>query len=167
MKLHKILSNAGLLRAVTICAIIAFAFLAHTTADSGTHDIFMTPTVHAAEPNSSTGIVPCGRETDNPETENDETNRCSFCHLALIANNLVLFFFSIASLLAVLMFIVAAFMYVFVGANPVSKNQAKEAAMNVVKGYLIVFVAWLIVDFVLSAWGFIDPLGGSWSVVCE
>ncbi len=164
-RLRKIFSDRSILLPAAFCAMMICALSVHAAA--GSSDLSMMPTAHAAEPGTSGGIVPCGRETDNPDTANDETARCTLCHLALIANNVILFFFSIASVTAVLMFMVAAFMYVFVGANPVAKNQAKGAAMNVVKGYLAVFTAWLIVDFVLSAWGFIDPLGGSWSVVCE
>lgn len=162
MRLYRIFSDRHVRWAAIFCAIAALGYAGHSTADS----FSFVPTVHAA-PDTSGGIVPCGRETDNPNTENNETDKCTLCHLALIANNTILFFFSIASILAVLMFIVAALMYLFVGANPVAKNQAREAAMNVVKGYLVVFTAWLIVDFVLSAWGFIDPLGGTWSVVCD
>lgn len=159
-------SKTDVLRMLTVFAVMAFVFFLPAVIDTVTGDFSTVPVAHAA-PDTSGGIVPCGREADNPETENNETDKCTLCHLALIGNNVILFFFSIASVLAVLMFMVAAFMYVFVGANPVAKNQAKEAAMNVVKGYLVVFVAWLIIDFVLSAWGFIDPLGGEWSVVCE
>lgn len=123
--------------------------------------------VAAGAPSTTGGLVPCGRTNDNPDTENNETDQCSLCHLAFIANNVVLFFFGIASVMALLAFVIAGFLYILTGANPASKTQAKAAIENIVKGYIIVFCSWLIIDFVLSAWGYIDPLGGEWSVVCS
>jgi|GEM_PF-3326380 hypothetical protein len=160
--------NNILIKTAALGIVLVAAFSMGNLSGAGTVSpagLFDISAAHAAPPTDS-GIVPCGREVDNPKTENDETDKCTLCHLALIANNLILFLFSIASITAVLMFIIAGLMYIFVGANPVAKNQAKEAAMGIVKGYMVVFTAWLIVDFILSAWGFIDPLGGTWNVVC-
>lgn len=117
-------------------------------------------------PNTTGGIVPCGRNADNPETANDETKECSLCHLAYLANNLILFLFSIASVTALLALVIAGFLYISAGANPVAKNQAHQAIINLIKGYIVIFCAWLIVDFVMSAWGFINPIQGEWYVVC-
>lgn len=116
--------------------------------------------------NVCSGIIPCGRAVNNPETPNDDTETCSLCHLAMLLNNFILFLFGIVSATALLAFVVAGFMYVTSGANPVNRNAARGYVINIVKGYAIVFTAWLIIDFVLSAWGFIDPLGGEWSIVC-
>ena len=112
------------------------------------------------------GIIPCGRLVDDPNTGSDETEGCSLCHIAFLANNLILFLFSIASVTALLALVIAGFLYISAGANPVAKNQAHTAIINIIKGYIVIFCAWLIVDFVMSAWGFINPIQGQWYVVC-
>lgn len=163
-------SNFNILRSAIFCAILSLTLLGGGDLNTNTAfetNISATNTALAATaPDTNGGIVPCGRETDNPKTANNETDACTLCHLALIANNFILFIFGIASACALLAFMVASLLYIFAGANPVSKSQGKEAVINIVKGYVVIFCAWLIVDFVLSAWGFIDPLGGEWSVVC-
>lgn len=163
-------SKTNILHSAILCAVMALAFFGnsslHIDSNLETNILGTSTVLAAAAPDVNRGIVPCGRETDNSETENDETKECTLCHLALIANNFILFAFEIASVLALLALMIVSLMYVFAGANPVSKSQNHEAIINIIKGYIIIFCAWLIVDFVLSAWGFIDPLGGEWSVVC-
>ncbi|MDD3190193.1 MAG: pilin [Candidatus Pacebacteria bacterium] len=114
------------------------------------------------------GLVPCGRMIDDPSTTDiDETGECSFCHLALLANNTMKYLIGIASTLALLAIIIAGLLYVTSGENVEKRTQAKTYLSAIIKGYVTIFAAWLIVDFVLSVWGFIDPVGGSWDVVCE
>lgn len=163
-------SKSDILKSTILCAALALTFFGagalRTNTALGTDVFSMGNVLASGAPSTSTGIVPCGRETDNPNTPNNETDTCTFCHLALIANNFILFLFSIASATALLAFMIAALLYIFAGANPVNKNNAREAVINIVKGYVVIFTAWLIVDFFLSAWGFISPLGGQWNVIC-
>ncbi|MFA7169239.1 MAG: pilin [Candidatus Paceibacterota bacterium] len=113
------------------------------------------------------GMVPCGRLADDPLTpNNDETKSCSFCHLALVANSVIDYMFKIASTLALLALIITGFLYVTSGGNPERKNAAQGYLSNIIKGYVIIFLAWLIIDFILSAWGFMDPIQGEWNVIC-
>lgn len=164
-------SHFNILRPAIFCAVLSLILCGSGALNTNTAfetNTFTTSNAFAATaPDTSGGIVPCGRETDNPKTASNETDACTLCHLALIANNFILFIFGIASACALLAFLVASLLYIFAGANPVSKSQGKEAITNIIKGYVVIFCAWLIVDFVLSAWGFIDPLGGEWSVVCN
>ena len=114
------------------------------------------------------GLVPCGRMVDDPSTTTiDETGECSFCHLALLANNTMEYIIEIASTIALLAIIIAGFLYVISGENVEKRTQAKTYLSAIIKGYVTIFAAWLIIDFILSVWGFIDPVGGSWDVVCE
>lgn len=163
-------SKISPLQSAIMCAVMALAFFGtnffRINVLPGEYFLDTNTVLAASAPNTDRGLVPCGRETDNSATENNETKDCTLCHLALIGNNLILLVFEIASVVALLALMVVSLMYVFAGANPVAKSQAHESIINVIKGYVIIFTAWLIVDFVLSAWGFIDPLGGEWSVVC-
>ena len=161
----------NILKSAILCAALALTVFMPAAVASihvfPTRIALTNTAIAAGAPSTTGGIVPCGRTTDNPDTTNNETDQCSLCHLAFIANNVVLFFFGIASVMALLAFVIAGFLYILTGANPASKTQAKTAIENIVKGYIIIFCSWLIIDFVLSAWGFIDPLGGEWSVVCN
>lgn len=113
------------------------------------------------------GLIPCGRELDNPTTENNEQASCSLCHIAMLSNNSIQYLIEIASILALLALMISGMLYVMSAGNPEKKNEAKGYVMATIKGFAAVFLAWLIVDFILSAWGFIDPLGGNWNVVCD
>lgn len=163
-------SKISLLQSMILCAVMTLAFFGTSAfpldIPVGAYSLGTNTVLAASAPNTDRGLIPCGRETDNSATENDETKDCTLCHLALIGNNLILLVFEIASVVALLALMVVSLMYVFAGANPVAKSQAHQSIIHVITGYVIIFTAWLIVDFVLSAWGFIDPLGGEWSVVC-
>lgn len=113
------------------------------------------------------GMVPCGRLVDNPTTHNnDESRACGLCDIAMVINTIVLYLIGIVSLVALLALVIASYFYITSGGNPVQRNIAHDYLINIIKGYAVVFLAWLLVDFVLSAWGFISPLGGQWNVIC-
>lgn len=117
-------------------------------------------------PNVCGGMVPCNRLADDPSTPNDETQSCTFCHLALVANRVIDYMIKIASTLALLALIVASLFYIISNGNPERRNAARGYVANIIKGYAVVFLAWLIVDFILSAWGFMNPIRGDWNVIC-
>ena len=77
------------------------------------------------------------------------------------------FLMKIASVIAILAFIITGFLFIASAGNPERKNNAKESFKWIIVGFLIIFLSWLFIDFLLSAWGFLDPLGGEWKVVCE
>lgn len=113
------------------------------------------------------GMVPCGRLADDPSTPtNDESKDCSFCHLALVANGVIDYLFKIASTVALLALVFAGLLYILSAGNPSKKNAARSYVANILKGYAMVFLAFLIVDFILSAWGFLNPIGSEWHVIC-
>lgn len=113
------------------------------------------------------GLIPCGRELDNPATEANEQDSCSLCHVAMLSNNSIQYLIEIASILALLALMISGLLYVMSAGNSEKKSSAKGYIMATIKGFAAIFLAWLIVDFVLSAWGFIDPLGGKWNVICD
>jgi hypothetical protein len=104
------------------------------------------------------GIIPCGRLADDPSTKNDETKSCTFCHLAMVANNSIDYLFQIVSTVALLALILAGFLFIISGGNPGRRSLAKGYLVNIIKGYAIMFLSWLIVDFILSAWDFVNDI---------
>lgn len=112
------------------------------------------------------GFVPCGRMVDDPDTPWNDADTCGFCHGIMLLNQGMNFLLEIASMIAVLALIIAGFLFITSAGDPERKNNAKTAFKWTLIGFLILLLAWLIVDFFLSALGYIDPLGGSWNVVC-
>src|SRR5680860_207251 len=113
------------------------------------------------------GLVPCGREADNPATTWDDSEPCEVCHGALLLNQGTDFLLQLASIVAILGFVVVGFLFVISSGNPEMKTLAKNSLKWIIIGYLILFLSWIFVDFILSAWGFLDPMGGEWSVICD
>jgi len=113
------------------------------------------------------GLVPCGRLCDALDTPWNDTDPCTFCHGILLMNQGMNFLMKIAGVVAVLALIIVGFLYITSTGNPERKNLAKTSLKWVIIGFVIIFLAWLMIDFILSAWGYLDPLGGKWSVICD
>lgn len=119
-------------------------------------------------PVTTGGIIPCGRDWDDPSTPLlNETDSCNLCHGIMLINGGMNFLINIAGILGVLALTVVGFLFITSGGNPEKKNNAKAMFKWAIVGFLVIFLSWLIVDFVLSAWGYLDPLGGKWNVVCD
>jgi hypothetical protein len=113
------------------------------------------------------GIVPCGRMVNDPNTSWDDTDECNFCHGVIVLDQTMDFLLKIASAIAMLALIITGFLFITSAGNPEKMNNAKTTLKWVIVGFLIIFLSWLIVDFFLSAFGYLDPIGGEWNVVCD
>lgn len=117
-------------------------------------------------PVTTGGIVPCGRKWDDPDTSWNDKAPCDLCYLVLLVNKIMNFLTELAFVIALLALIVTGFLFLTSAGNSEKINNAKNTLKWVLIGVLILFVAWFIVDFLLTAWGYLDPLGGKWDVVC-
>lgn len=113
------------------------------------------------------GLVPCGRMIDNPNTVINETNQCDICHLFYLIDLVLDFIISFAGITAILSLILVGYAFITSAGDTQKRQNAKNKLKWVLAGFMIVFLAWLIVDFFFSVWGFMDPLGGKWNVVCD
>ena len=118
-------------------------------------------------PVTTGGLVPCGRDWDDPATAWNDTAPCEVCHGILLMNQGMNFLIQLAGVVSVLALIVVGFLYITSAGDPERKNLAKSSLKWVIIGFIIIFLAWLMVDFLLSAWGYLDPMGGKWSVICD
>jgi hypothetical protein len=127
--------------------------------------------VNAACP---TGLVPCGT-SDCP---------CQFCHLFVLFQNIVNFFlYDIVPPLAVLMIAIGGFMYMFAyfspgqalpgggKGGPALLSQAKKIITATIIGLLIIYGAWLVVNFFFQFIGVSTWQGWSlkeswWQIKC-
>lgn len=143
------------------CATPQGCHLGYCDASSG------TATCKILEEDFCKGVVPCGRLIDNPATtDTNEQSPCGICHLAQLANKIIQLMFELAIGVTFLFLIITGLTYVTAAGDPERKKQAQASLMAVLKGFAAVFLAWLIIDFFLSAAGFLKPLEGQWNVIC-
>jgi hypothetical protein len=119
------------------------------------------------------GLVPCGGTGQES---------CQFCHLFVLFKNVIDFLLiKIIPPLAVLMIAIGGFMYVFAYVSPAEAlpgggkggpallSQAKRLLTSVVFGLIIIFGAWIIVNFFFQMIGVADWTGlqgGWWKIDC-
>ena len=112
------------------------------------------------------GLVPCGRTCDDPCTKNCECAPCTLCHLFVLFKRIVDFLtLNIIFPLAVLMIVVGGAMFLTAGGDPGRIGGAKKILTATVIGLAIIFLAWLIVDTVIT---FLTPAGSpfqNWSTI--
>lgn len=113
------------------------------------------------------GLVPCGRMVNNPATVINEKAPCDFCHLAYLIDVTLDYLISFAAILAVLALLVVGLFFITSEGDAKKRKDAKSGLKWVLLGFVIIFIAWLIVDFLFSVWGFLDPMGGEWYAVCD
>lgn len=115
----------------------------------------------------SSGLIPCGQNIDDPDTAWNECDECGLCSMVLMGQITISFFIKIAAFAAALAICFAGYVYIFALGKPDLVKLAKEMIKFSLIGLCIIFLAWTIVDGVLSTLGYIDPLGGSWFTTCE
>ena len=114
------------------------------------------------------GLVPCGRTFDNPKTFLwDERTPCDLCFLLMLINKIINFLLALAATIAMLALVITGFLFITSAGNEERRTSAKRAFKMTLIGFLIIFLSWLMIDFLLSAWGYLDPLGGKWNIVCD
>ena len=123
------------------------------------------------------GLVPCGLQTDNPNTPYDETDPCTLCHLLILIDNIIDFFiFKLVPPIALLMITVAALMFIFSMDNPETISRAKRIISSVLIGMVIVYASYSLVGWFLVSIGLADWVeniyrdwwaNGTFTIVCD
>ncbi len=133
-------------------------------ADLCTYDKCIVSSGDCVNHKSCGGLVPCGRLVDNPATIGwDETESCGICHVIPLMHNLISYAIAIAGILCILMIALTMIASNTAIADAGQITALKLSLSKVIQGFLIVFVAWVIVNLVMTIFGFIDPIGdGSW-----
>jgi len=114
-------------------------------------------------------LVPCGRYYDDPKTPWDETEVCKIHHIFLLLQIILDFmFFRVGLIILAILILVSGSLYLFslyspeafgsYPANQVVKQIWKYAGI----GYLIVFLAWFIVNLFMGIIGYNVLTFGRW-----
>jgi len=122
--------------------------------------LFSFPLISLAQ-----GLVPCGRNEDDPDTPYNETDPCQLCHIFVLLNNILDFiFFTLTPPIAILMIAIAGAYYMLAGGNPNMLGQAKSILKSTAIALLIIYGAWLFVNLFFWAIGAADWTGftGGW-----
>ena len=89
------------------------------------------------------GLVPVGTENYSPQGYGT-------CELVELVNNVIAFLFTIASLIAVIVFVYAGFLLVSSRGNVAQIEKAKGLFSNAIIGFIIMLSAFLIVNTIMS-----------------
>ena len=133
-------------------------------AETGVEDLDCLP---GCEVYDSAGLIPCGRSCDDPDTTWEEDKPCDLCSLVLMGQLIIELLLKLAAVFAILAIAFGGFVYMFAVGNSGTIDKAKSIIKYTLIGFLIVFIAWAIVNTLLTMFGYIDPVGGAWhSVDC-
>ncbi len=112
---------------------------------------------------SAGGFVPCGRKTDNPNTSYDETESCQLKHIFLLIKNILDFIlWRLGLIILALLTLAVGVIYYFSMGAPATMIQVKSILKSAGIGYGIIFLAWLIINWILVILGF--QLGNWWQI---
>lgn len=119
-------------------------------------------------------ILPCGDLDGDGDVEDSEI--CNLCHVFELFNNiLVLVLTCFAPIVAGLLLIVGGFSFFVVGGDPSKVNEAKKIILAVVIGLVIIFMAWVFLNTLLTSlgvatWTGVDPTSVDnpwWKINCS
>jgi len=109
------------------------------------------------------GVVPCGRDFDDPKTPYNERESCQFKHILLLFNNILnIVLWRIGLIVLVLLALgVGAIYYFSMGAADTIK-QVNSILKSTLRGYLIIFISWTIINIIMIILGFKVSFFGKW-----
>jgi len=114
----------------------------------------------------SAGFIPCGRYTNDPTTPWNECDECDFCSIPLALQLVLDFLIKISGIVAVLAIVLGQLLAMTSIGDTDKMVKIKAVLGKALLGFGYVMAAWLIVNALLAALGYSDPLGGEWYTVC-
>jgi hypothetical protein len=122
---------------------------------------FVQPT-----PVGKAGLVPCGRTIDYPETPWNEREPCQFKHIFILLKNIIdLLLWRIGLMILVLLAIATGVVYYFSMGAPTTMAKVKSILKSAGMGYAIIFLAWIIINLILSILGYKIGIFGKWWIL--
>ncbi len=99
----------------------------------------------------------CGYDLNSDGKYDSQKEGCKLCHFFVLGNNILKFLLvppgGLVLIGAVIMFVVGGFMFLVSAGNPSSLEQGRNILKTTVMGLIIVYGAWLAVDFFFVALG--------------
>ena len=111
------------------------------------------------------GIVPCGRDYDDPRTPWNEREPCQFKHIFIMLKNILDFvLWRLGLIILVLLVIATGVIYYFSMGAPQTMVKVKSLLKSAGTGYGIIFLAWIIINMLLAILGYQWELGDWWQI---
>lgn len=107
---------------------------------------------------TASGLVPCGRTTG----DSDQQSPCTLCHLFWGIRNIINFAMRVLTFLAFTCLVIAAIIYIVSAGNDSIMSTAKGFIKNILFGFAIVLLAWLMINVVITYIG-VQSWGWEWS----
>ena len=101
-------------------------------------------------PPAQFGIVPCDRDSDNPDTPWNERDACEIKHIFITAKTILDFIMWRAVPMALIVLVITTFIKSYFLMDPASIKPLWKTAGE---GYLIIFLAWTTITFILKIFG--------------
>ncbi len=111
-------------------------------------------------------IVPCGRNTNDPGTDENETAECTLCHLFLMLKRVFDLVLSLLIIVAILFITIGGVIYIVSTGNSNLTGIAKNIIKKTLIGFALMMAGWLMVYTLLvflsaGDFGMVGE-GGSW-----
>ncbi len=99
-------------------------------------------------------LVPCGRRVDNPDTEIDESARCTVCHFFILLERIIDFFLiGLVPPIALLMLVIGGGMFMLAAGKPEMITLARKIISSVLIGIAIIYGSYFLVGLFLRSIG--------------
>lgn len=117
---------------------------------------------------ASGGLIPCGRTADDSNTKKvNEANPCTACHFIYMIQVIIEFCLKFSVILATFIIVCAGLLYVVAAGKSNLVELAKSMITGSLVGFVIIFISWAVVGSILTTFGYINPSGGEWHVICD
>jgi hypothetical protein len=124
-----------------------------------------TASCRAGGANLCSGLVPCGRLVNDPETAWNDTSKCQFCHIIILLSQIINFLMSLVAILTILAIVIVGLLSITSSVDVRSNVSARQKLSSVLSGFVIILVAWLVINTLMVLFGFNDPLGNdAWHI---
>lgn len=119
----------------------------------------------ASSANLCSGLVPCGRLVNDPETTWNDTSKCQLCHIVILLSQIINFLMSLVAILTILAIVIVGLLSITSSVDVQSNVSARQKLSSVLSGFVIILVAWLVINTLMILFGFNDPLGNdAWHI---
>ncbi len=131
--------------------------------DCGTWSSTESFTIESAPDKLLKGLVPCGRKYDKPQTDIIESKPCQFTDIFVLVKYVLDFvLWRIGPFVLALLILAAGVIIYFNVASPDINVRIKSILKSTITGYLIILLAWLAVNAVLTILGYETTIFGRW-----
>ena len=115
------------------------------------------------------GIVPCGTQVDNPNLDWDTTESCNPGHLFVLFLLIIeeVIFKVIFPLSLFFLLLYTGYLYYTSLGDPKTMQKVFKVWEGALKGYLLIFLAWVIVGLLLALLGYQASIFGEWSEITD